>query len=511
MHRPTTHILYTTLSPNILSVIKEACNLPPTLPILRSTYKRNTYITVKHLRDFISYGVETSDAIITLYMDMLCNDGQATYLHPSFLPRLRQHGWRVVSRSFASSSQGYYARKLDRPNKTGEQVIMIPLFVDNNHWIALVHREINSKVFFFYSDDMNQRNNEDNIKNLIFNHTDMTFCPPDSQWIHCQSTYVIPHSNECGPRTLLALHIMAFHPSPHQNMLLPLMDSNLSQISRAWIAASFLIGRPLHESPASTFQHRFYTDTRSSSTMQSNPFNIIPWDDQYIDNNTFSIESGEGIYDQLSPLDENFYRTTYNPIPPVTKDTYSHPSKLNKTLTSPKVTNKVNKGMQPPPGNILPNQISCPTTCTYSNQKKITEWTTHRPFPLSPDGVQGATLNTNHIQEGTMPPRIDPTRTIRITMQNTQYSLQLTNDNYNPIQLTQNLKEIDTAIFAAISPNINWHNPSHRVQSKYPFTRIFKQIHMSTMSSDIGKLPQYISTPNLVGGAAILTLDHWAS
>jgi hypothetical protein len=62
-----------------------------------------------------------------------------------------------------------------------------------------------------------------------------------------------------------------------------------------------------------------------------------------------------------------------------------------------------------------------------------------------------------------------------------------------------------------ISPNINWHNPLHWSQFKHPFKRIFKQINISTTSRDVGKLPHYISKPNLIGGAAILTFDHWAS
>jgi hypothetical protein len=48
--------------------------------------------------------------------------------------------------------------------------------------------------------------------------------------------------------TLLALHIMAFHPNPHENMLLPVMDQNIAQISRAWIAASLVTGLPNHDS-----------------------------------------------------------------------------------------------------------------------------------------------------------------------------------------------------------------------------------------------------------------------
>ncbi len=54
---------------------------------------------------------------------------------------------------------------------------MIPLFAHGSHWITLVHREIDAKVYFFYDDDLNQRNTEDNIKNPIYHHTSHAFLP----------------------------------------------------------------------------------------------------------------------------------------------------------------------------------------------------------------------------------------------------------------------------------------------------------------------------------------------
>jgi len=62
------------------------------------------------------------------------------------------------------------------------------------------------------------------------------FCPLDSTWADCVSHKYYTHSNECGPRTLLALTIMALHPTPHQLMLLPYMHPNIVQISRWWVA-----------------------------------------------------------------------------------------------------------------------------------------------------------------------------------------------------------------------------------------------------------------------------------
>jgi hypothetical protein len=143
---------------------------------------------------------------------------------------------------------------------------------------------------------MNQKNLEDNIKQILYNQTHQIFCPEDALWIHCNSTFYINHSNECGPRTLLALHIMAFHPNPHANMLLPIMDSNIAQISRTWIAASLLSGSSLHHALTGLFQCQHFQDNRHSNTMQSHPYDILQWDDvnQYpiydgIEDNSTSI------------------------------------------------------------------------------------------------------------------------------------------------------------------------------------------------------------------------------
>jgi hypothetical protein len=94
--RTSNHPLLTSIPSAVLETIKQSCNLAPTLPILRSSRKRSLNVTVEHLRDFISYGCTTSDAIITLYMDLLCSSGQAAYMDTDFLPRLQQQGWGYV-------------------------------------------------------------------------------------------------------------------------------------------------------------------------------------------------------------------------------------------------------------------------------------------------------------------------------------------------------------------------------------------------------------------------------
>jgi hypothetical protein len=349
---------------------------------------------------------------------------------------------------------------------------------------------------------MNQRNTEDSIRQIIYTQTDHIFCPPDSQWIHCRSTYYITHSNECGPRTLLVMHIMALYPHPHANMLLPITDTNIAQISRTWIASSLVLGHPFHESLASTFLLKSFDDTRHSSTATSDPYDIIPWESSTngtdIFPNEYSISYNENqsyheftassqTGDTSEHIENSRHLEAQNRIAYMTHDTRRIPQTINHQEQANNT--RLNVGIQ----------------------RKITDWTSHRPFPSGTGAEDTNTIPDESIPNGSFPPQIDPTRTLRVIMQNPQYSLQLTNENFTSIQLTQRSKELSTAIFTAISPNKNWHNPSHWTQFKHPFKRVFKQIHITATSSDVGKLSHYITNTNLTGGSVILIFDQWAS
>jgi hypothetical protein len=96
-------------------------------------------------------------------------------------------------------------------------------------------------------------------------------------------------------------------------------------------------------------------------------------------------------------------------------------------------------------------------------------------------------------------------------MQNPQYALQLSKANYEIISVVQNPQSLGANIFSAISPNINWHNPTHCTSLKYPFQWAFQQVHLSATASDMGKHPQHINRSTLIGGKAIVTLGQWAS
>jgi len=183
-----------------------------------------------------------------------------------FLPslsRLKAAGHRQKNR-FASR----HARKVDRPHLIHDKIIPIPLFVNGNHWIALCRRIINGRVHFYYSDDLNSPQTDSRMHHLLRASTDSTFYPPDSVWVPCSSTKYTPHSNECGPRTLLSLAVMMLHKEPNLPMLLPYMNPNLANQARCWVTSSILTG-----SVSLEFSSTFPTCTSSIS----NPMSLIDW------------------------------------------------------------------------------------------------------------------------------------------------------------------------------------------------------------------------------------------
>jgi hypothetical protein len=95
--------------------------------------------------------------------------------------------------------------------------------------------------------------------------------------MNCFGYTYFPHSNEYGPHTLLALHIMALHPSPHPHMLLPMMHPNLAQIGRAWIATVLVTGMYSTSGMMHLLQMPHCNVTRISNRATSYPYEVIQW------------------------------------------------------------------------------------------------------------------------------------------------------------------------------------------------------------------------------------------
>jgi len=253
----------------------EYCNRPAEVIFVQHVTKGEMHVTTKDLRDLLSHNKSIADETITLYLELLTVQCNLAFLATNTIPKLRREGWATVQRSFASFRNR--RRTNTRPALTGEPVLIIPCFVDGCHWVTVVRREMRGQVKFFLADDLNSPSTAQDIKQLLSaKNTSNVFSPPGSQWIVCKNYTYTPHSNECGPRSLVAATILALHPNPTNYALLSCMHPNLAQISRTWVAMSLLTNNINQDAILSLFtpsQGSFPRTTR----VESNPSYLIPW------------------------------------------------------------------------------------------------------------------------------------------------------------------------------------------------------------------------------------------
>jgi len=258
-----------------LGLIVQYCNRTPTVRFVQHATKGEMHVTTTGLRDLLSHHKPIVDDTVTLYLELLTTQYNITFLATNTIPKLRVEGWSTVQQSFAAFRNRRCTNT--RPQMSGESAIIIPCFVDGCHWVTVVRREVNNQVYFLFADDLYNSRTEQDMKRLLSTeHTSETFYPLSAKWIACRNYTYIPHSNECGPRSLIAATIMALHPSPSNYILLPCMHQNLAQISRTWVAMSLLTNNINHSavtalcSPSrATFPH--------VTRMASKPYHLIQW------------------------------------------------------------------------------------------------------------------------------------------------------------------------------------------------------------------------------------------
>jgi hypothetical protein len=349
---------------------------------------------------------------------------------------------------------------------------------------------------------MNNNNDAANIKQKNFIHIDKVLCPTNAIWINCSNTYYINHSNECGPRTLLALHILAIHPHPYKEMLLPLMHPNLAQISRTWIADSLISGSIRQESITEVLKLLLFTDDRTSHIGQSTPYDVIKWESSTQGPELLPKNPCSGMnptLNEITNLTELHLTASTNFTTPYNdkedqSSVYIMTNRENCQFRLPLLCNTtreynhITDSPQPPSASTVEHDN------LIRRQTRITEWT------INKHAENKCRYAESIVPYETPLSPINSSETLRITIQNPQYALQLTNDFSEKMQVINNLKELNAAVFVIISPNVNFCNPSNKVQFKSPFQRMYQQVHISTTSSDVGFIQQYFNRPNLTGG-----------
>lgn len=500
------HPLDKAISPTDISIIQHTCQLPRTDPLRDISLRPIGYLTPANIISLLSHGTATNDEVIHQYLSVLRTfSDDVSFVDTNFSRDLKEKRWPYAyQKYFDTPTHCHRQRTTLKPSLASSPIILIPIHINEFHWVALACRRINNKILFLYSDDLNNDNTESIVKEQYSTFfTDSDFHPHDALWMNCHSSTYIEHSNECGLRTLLALTMMALHPEPHQNMLLPLMHHNLAQISRTWVAKTILT----QKFDVLPFQSYLlisqYEDNRSSNSARSIPAYLF------------------NLFHQQAPSQQNT-----NVSLDLTLHTQSTQHHINNS-PSRNITNNFVTSTQrceEPTNTTLPLTASASTPHPKnetSTQRTLLEWAQHRPF-ITNVHTQPWTHHTEptnpresysiHLTPfGTGLPVIDKTKVLRIVMQNTQHSFNIHGDKVELHQLMLNLQSIGAGAFVAISPNVNWCNTSHWATTKNIFRKPFNQVHLSAVSCDIGYEKKYLHYPTLVGGNAILTFNLWAS
>jgi hypothetical protein len=162
---------------------------------------------------------------------------------------------------------------------------------------------------------------EVSIRTLLATKTSRDFYPATAQWIHCRNFTYRPHSNECGPRSLLAATILALHPAPYSNILLPWMHNNLAQIARTWIGGQ-IMQTPFDTAAISSFlcPHQQCTSFQITSAV-SMPADLIEWR-LHLDTNIEPIKSTIHKQPTSVKLHSN---VSLNPLAPIFQPKSSRP------------------------------------------------------------------------------------------------------------------------------------------------------------------------------------------
>jgi len=198
------------------------------------------------------------------------------------------------------------------------------------------------------------------------------FYQSNAIWHNFPSYTYLPHSNECGPHTLMALSVFALHPDPSQNMLLPYMNSNLAQISRWWVARSLIN----QEFPLNIF-NRDITPSQFTYpplwNQNSDPANLA-----MLINTQIANISTQDSSPPLSTTLSNY--KNYNDYPNIQ-------------------SRKVDQTPDSPISNTIMSPLEKPTYQKTKSPNKITKWLEFRPFTPRVQTVAQRNIPNNNTKE----------------------------------------------------------------------------------------------------------------
>ncbi len=164
----SSHCLLTSTVLEALTPLTAYCQLPPTTPFARSSQDPSILFTIRHLRDLQPHNSFTDNEVMCLFTDLLCQSCPGvTYTKTYFSHFLATKGWQrakaFLSPHVTSSRQTYNHLSI-----SGESVILIPFFVNTNHWVAISCHECRGSVTFLYADNLNSPSTETRHRPSLF-------------------------------------------------------------------------------------------------------------------------------------------------------------------------------------------------------------------------------------------------------------------------------------------------------------------------------------------------------
>jgi len=170
----------------------------------------------------LSHNSETTDISLNQFLFHLSNSLTSVIcIHTYFSSEIFDKGWTTIAHKYFSLPNSSTHQRRRKPSLLSP-IILFPVHIHGCHWIALTQCIINGIVHFFYVDDMLSPHTSSNIQEKFSQRNTLPeFHPSNARSICCNGIKYSPHSNECRSWTLLSLTILATHPSPHINMIIP--------------------------------------------------------------------------------------------------------------------------------------------------------------------------------------------------------------------------------------------------------------------------------------------------
>jgi hypothetical protein len=500
----TPHPLSSPWNSKAEQVIRDYCRLPSNMIIGYHRDKSEWSVDVKSLRGLISPIGHMSKNIMAICISITCHRRDIPSLNPDFYTTLSKEGWGETWPHFAANRKGRY-RSLTRPWKTNESSVIIPCLVSENHWVAVIRREISNRVSFFYSDHLNCPSIIIKIRNLF--QQDKTFHPPTATWTNCLSHYYNHDAPDCGPIALLALLVMSTHPNLAQNILMPYMHPNITQICRYWAATTLMFDHnnlPL----LSTSPNAKITNLEQRALLSQIDWSI-PTD---MSKDFIQVAS---VLDCFSP--QNIQSYSHNMATPLDDSTKlvevpgsSYSPHTQKTVDDSrlKVTplHKSNKEVLSQASHTMtPNKGikgKLPT-----GLRKVTQHTLHHYLTEKNTGSNCLTQNPTKTDKtfGHALLTIDSTTTLRFILQNPNgFNIQENPDDF--VQFLQTTAALRAGLIGIVETNINWNQPSH-LRLAHSITKR----HFSTSALVPSTHPTTFLSPVQPGGTLSILTERWVS